>query len=184
MANIRIVAYDPLWPRIFGYLQARIWRQVAPHITAIVHVGSTAVPGMTAKPTIDMDIVVADQSHLAPVIALLAPLGYHHLGDLGITGREAFSRPAGFPNHNLYLCPQGSLGLRNHLAVRDYLRATPAAVSDYNALKQRLVAAVGHDWRAYVAGKSDFISDILTIQGLNTDDIAAIHQSNQALFNA
>lgn len=91
MATIRIVAYDPLWPRIFGYLQARIWHQVAPHITAIVHVGSTAVPGMTAKPTIDMDIVVADQSHLAPVIALLAPLGYHHLGDLGITGRRPFA---------------------------------------------------------------------------------------------
>jgi GrpB-like predicted nucleotidyltransferase (UPF0157 family) len=135
---------------------------------------------MAAKPIIDMDIVVADQSYLAPVIALLAPLGYRHVGDLGIAGREAFRRPAGFANHNLYLCPQGSLGLRNHLAVRDYLRTTPAAVSDYNALKQRLAADVGHDIDAYVAGKSDFISDILTTQGLNTDDIAAIHQSNQA----
>ena len=184
MATIRIVAYDPLWPRIFGYLQARIWHQVAHHVQTIVHVGSTSVPGMTAKPIIDMDIVVADQSQLAPVIALLAPLGYQHLGDLGITGREAFSRPAGFPNHNVYLCPHGSLGLRNHLAVRDYLRVTPAAVSGYNALKQRLAADVGHDWRAYVAGKSDFISAILTTQGLNTDDIAAIHQSNQALFHS
>jgi GrpB-like predicted nucleotidyltransferase (UPF0157 family) len=180
MANIRIVAYDPLWPRIFGYLQARIWHQVAPHITAIVHVGSTAVPGMAAKPIIDMDIVVADQSYLAPVIALLAPLGYHHLGDLGIAGREAFSRPAGFANHNLYLCPQGSLGLRNHLALRNYLRATPAAVAAYSALKQRLAAAVEHDIDAYVAGKSDFISAILANQGLNTNDIATIHQSNQA----
>lgn len=184
MANIRIVAYDPSWPRIFGYLQARIWYQVAHHVQAIVHVGSTAVPGMAAKPIIDMDIVVADQSQLAPVIALLAPLGYHHLGDLGITGREAFRRPAGFANHNVYLCPHGSLGLRNHLAVRDYLRATPVAVSEYNALKQRLAANVGHDWRAYVAGKSDFISAILITQGLNRDDITAIHQSNQALFNS
>ncbi len=180
MATIRIVAYDPLWPRIFGYLQARIWHQVAHHVQAIVHVGSTSVPGMTAKPIIDMDIVVADQSQLAPVIALLAPLGYHHLGDLGITGREAFSRPAGFPNHNVYLCPHGSLGLRNHLAVRDYLRTTPAAVHAYSTLKQRLAADVGHDIDAYVAGKSDFISAILANQGLNTDDIAAIHQSNQA----
>lgn len=180
MATIRIVAYDPLWSRIFGYLQARIWHQVAHHVQSIVHVGSTSVPRMAAKPIIDMDIVVADQSQLAPVIALLAPLGYHHLGDLGITGREAFSRPAGFPNHNVYLCPQGSLGLRNHLAVRDYLRATPTAVAAYSALKQRLAADVGHDWRAYVAGKSDFISAILANQGLNTDDIAAIHQSNQA----
>jgi len=180
MADIQVVAYDPLWPRIFGYLQARIWRQGAPLIQAIVHVGSTAVPGLAAKPVIDMDIVVADQSQLAPVIALLAPLGYHHLGDLGIAGREAFSRPTGFVRHNLYLCPQGSLGLRNHLAVREYLRATPVARDKYGALKQRLAAAVGHDSDAYVAGKSDFISDILMTQGLNTDDIAAIHRSNQA----
>lgn len=180
MTDIRVVAYDPLWPRIFGYLQARIWRQVAHHVLAIVHVGSTSVPGLAAKPIIDMDIVVADQSQLAPVIALLAPLGYHHLGDLGIAGREAFRRPAGFARHNLYLCPQGSLGLRNHLAVRDYLRATPVARGAYGALKQQLAADVGHDIDAYVAGKSDFISDILTTQGLNTDDIAAIHQSNQA----
>jgi len=180
MTDIRVVSYDPLWPRIFGYLQARIWRQVAHHVHTILHVGSTSVPGLAAKPVIDMDIVVADQSLLAPVIALLAPLGYHHLGDLGITGREAFSRPAGFVRHNLYLCPQGSLGLRNHLAVRDYLRATPVARGAYGALKQRLAADVGHDIDAYVAGKSDFISAILTTQGLNTDDIAAIHQSNQA----
>lgn len=180
MAEIRVVSYDPLWPRIFGYLQARIWRQVAHHVQAIVHVGSTSVPGMAAKPIIDMDIVVADQSQLAPVITLLAPLGYDHLGDLGIAGREAFRRPAGFASHNVYLCPHGSLGLRNHLAVRDYLRATPAAVVAYSALKQRLAANVGHDIDAYVAGKSDFISAILTTQGLTSDDVAAIHQSNQA----
>jgi GrpB-like predicted nucleotidyltransferase (UPF0157 family) len=101
-------------------------------------------------------------------------------GDLGIAGREAFSRQAGFARHNFYLCPQGSLGLRNHLAVRDYLRATPAARAEYGTLKQRLAAGVGHDIDAYVAGKSDFISHILTTQGLNTDDIVAIHQSNQA----
>jgi GrpB-like predicted nucleotidyltransferase (UPF0157 family) len=64
--------------------------------------------------------------------------------------------------------------------VRDYLRATPAAVTAYSELKQRLAAAVEHDIDAYVAGKSDFISAILANQGPNTDDIATIHQSNQA----
>ncbi len=180
MPDIRVVSYDPLWPRIFGYLQARIWHQVAHLILAVEHVGSTSVPGLAAKPVIDMDVVVADHTQLTTVIALLAPLGYAHLGDLGIAGREAFRRPAGFASHNLYLCPQGSLGLRNHLAVRDYLRATPVAVAAYTALKQRLAADVGHDIDAYVAGKSDFISNILTTKGLNTDDILAIHQSNQA----
>ena len=53
-----------------------------------------------------------------------------------------------------------------------------------STLQQRLAADVGHDWRAYVAGKSDFISAILTTQGLNSADVAAIHQGNQALFNS
>jgi GrpB-like predicted nucleotidyltransferase (UPF0157 family) len=103
--------------------------------TVIEHVGSTSVPGLAAKPVIDMTVVVPTPAAMGAVIARLATLGYRHRGDLGVPGREAFDRPGGTPDHNLYACVAENDGLRNHLALRDHLRGNPAAARSYGSLK-------------------------------------------------
>jgi GrpB-like predicted nucleotidyltransferase (UPF0157 family) len=92
-----IVDYDPSWPATFEQLRDRLAATLGRLAVAIEHVGSTAVPGLAAKPIIDLDVVIADRIDLPAVIQRLRTLGYLHEGDLGVPGREAFTTPAGAP---------------------------------------------------------------------------------------
>jgi GrpB-like predicted nucleotidyltransferase (UPF0157 family) len=180
MRTIEVLEYDPAWPELFQQLAAHVRSALGDVAVAIEHVGSTSVPGLAAKPIIDMDIVVASEREVPAAIERLATLGYVHLGNLGVEGREAFRRPEGSPVHNLYVCPQGSLGLQNHLAVRDYLRTHPEAVQAYSALKKRLAQEFPTDIERYVDGKTDLILTMLRDQGLLTEQLGSIEQSNRA----
>jgi len=175
---IVVVDYDPVWPRLFETLQAPIWDAVADVAIAIEHVGSTAVPGLAAKPVVDMDVVVPPDQ-VAAAIARLARLGYEHKGDLGVPGREAFRYPVGMPRHHVYVCPTGTLALANHLAIRDALRADPSAARAYGALKKRLAVACADDVDAYVAAKTGFLLDLLQRAGFADRDLADIARLNQ-----
>jgi GrpB-like predicted nucleotidyltransferase (UPF0157 family) len=93
-------------------------------VVSIEHVGSTAVPGLAAKPVVDCDIVVAGQD-VAAASQVLVGLGFTPLGELGIPLRWAFKEPERLAPTNTYVVAQDSLSLRNHLAVRDILRADP-----------------------------------------------------------
>jgi GrpB-like predicted nucleotidyltransferase (UPF0157 family) len=146
----------------------------------IEHVGSTSVPGLAAKPIIDMSIIVAGDVEVRAAIERLAPLGYVHRGILGVEGREAFDSPAGWPSHNMYVCPRGSLGLVNQLAVRDYLRAHVDTAHAYAALKKQLAARFPHDIDGYVAGKTDLVLSILRSAGLPEAQLDAIERANRA----
>jgi GrpB-like predicted nucleotidyltransferase (UPF0157 family) len=146
------------------------------------HVGSTSVPGLSAKPVIDIDIVVPAEADVPPAIERLTTLGYVHRGDLGVEGREAFTPPAPSPGHHLYLCPSNNLALANHLAVRDYLREHPEDAHEYGALKKQLASRFPHDIDAYIAGKTDAILRILERVGFRQDDRQAIERINRAPF--
>ena len=117
--------YDANWPNLFAGLRDRIWPCLSDLAISIEHIGSTSAPGLSAKPVIDIDVVIASREELPGAVARLATLGYVHRGDLGIEDREAFSAPAGGPAHHLYVCPRESVALRNHLALRDHLRTHP-----------------------------------------------------------
>lgn len=160
--TVIISPYSPQWPLDFEALRAKIWPAVAQHADGIEHVGSTAVPGLCAKAIIDLDIIVAEQNQLVGVIECLAGIGYRHVGDLGIAGREAFTpvEPPPIPHH-LYACLAGSEALSNHLTLRDHLRRHLTARDAYGQLKTRLAAAHRHDIDAYIAGKTAFIEAIL-----------------------
>lgn len=177
--RVEVVDCDPTWPRIFEQLRARIWLAVSDVAITIEHVGSTSVPGLAAKPIIDMDIVVPSPEDVPLVIERLKPLGYVHRGNLGIHGREAFRQPEGLPAHHLYLCYQDSLGLRNHLALRDYLRVHPDVAQTYAQLKKQLAEQHTYDIDQYVAGKSDLILSILHELGLSPDSLEAIERANK-----
>jgi GrpB-like predicted nucleotidyltransferase (UPF0157 family) len=103
-APITIEDYDPLWPEKFETLRSRIAQVLNELATAIEHVGSTAVPGLAAKPIIDVDILLRSATDLPIVCTRLGSLGYEHRGDLGVAGREAFRTPPGQIPHHLYTC--------------------------------------------------------------------------------
>jgi GrpB-like predicted nucleotidyltransferase (UPF0157 family) len=156
-----IVDYDPSWPATFQQLRDRLAATLGRLAGTIEHVGSTAVPGLAAKPIIDLDVVIADRGDLPAVIQRLRPIGYHHEGNLEVPGREAFTSPAGAPAHHLYVCAVGTPALDRHLAFRDALRADPALVAAYGDLKRTLAARLSDDRNAYTEAKSPFIEQVL-----------------------
>jgi GrpB-like predicted nucleotidyltransferase (UPF0157 family) len=91
--RVLVVDYDPSWPDVFEVLRRPVWAAVRDVAVSVEHVGSTAVPGLAAKPIIDIDVVVASSDSLSKAIGRLATLGYIHRGDLGIDDREAFDSP-------------------------------------------------------------------------------------------
>jgi len=179
VSRVVVVAYDPTWPRIFEELRAPVAHALGDLAVAIEHVGSTSVPGLVAKPIVDMTVVVASRDDVPAAIERLATLGYRHRGDLGIVDREAFHAPADRSPHHLYVCPRDSVALQNHLAVRDALRARPALSTAYGALKQRLAAEFPDDIDGYVDGKTSFLLAILADAGLSADRRDAIEAANR-----
>ena len=171
--------YNPAWIDMFEELKARTWPLVADFALGIEHIGSTSVPGLAAKPIIDLDIVIPSSADVSLAVKRLAQLGYKHRGNLGIEGREAFSNPPGTIRHHLYVCWQGSTGLRNHLALRDYLRANPEEAQAYGNLKKRLALEHPHDIDAYIRDKTEFIVSILGRVDLNTDQLESIRKANK-----
>jgi GrpB-like predicted nucleotidyltransferase (UPF0157 family) len=178
-APIVVVDYDSAWPVIFERLRARVWPAVCDIAVAIEHVGSTSVPGLAAKPIIDMSIVVPSPVDVPAGIARVTALGYIHEGEMGVEGRDAFRAPSGLPRHNLYLCPTGSLGLVNQVGVRDYLRAHPEAARAYGELKKQLALQFPNDIEGYVAGKTDVVLEILKRAGVSADRLEAIERANR-----
>lgn len=158
---IVIADYDPDWPVQFEKIRSQVAEQLGPVAVTIEHVGSTSVPGLAAKPIIDIDIVVASDDDVPQAIELLRPLGYEHEGDLGVTGREAFAVPPGAYQHHLYVVTVGGRELKRHVAFRDRLRRDSQARREYEALKRRLAAQPGVDRSNYSQLKSDFIEKVL-----------------------
>lgn len=179
--SVVVIDYDEDWPRRFEQLRARIWTVLADVALRIEHVGSTAVPGLAAKPIIDMTIVVARRDDVPLTIDRLTTLGYRHRGTLGIEDREAFDHPPELPRHHLYVCPEGTIGLVNQVAVRDYLRAQPDAGRRYGELKKRLAAQFAQDIDGYVSGKTEFILNVLRRAGLSDEQLASIERANRRL---
>jgi GrpB-like predicted nucleotidyltransferase (UPF0157 family) len=170
---IVVVEYDALWAQWFAQIRSRIAPALAGVAIGIEHVGSTSVPALSAKPIIDVDAIV-EEGDVAAAIERLAPLGYEHQGDLGVPQREGF-RHGHAPAHNLYVCVAASLHLRNHLALRDALRADDDLACEYGALKRDLARRFPNDIDAYVAGKTAFVTSVLERTGaFSRAELAAI----------
>jgi len=172
---IEVVEYDAAWPALFEQLRdtyAAALAAAGVPFVAIEHVGSTSVPGLAAKPVIDCDIVVA-ADHVEGASAVLVELGFRPVGELGIPQRWAFKPPADWPRTNTYVVLDGCLSLRNHLAVRDALRADAALRDEYAAVKRR-VATTAADIDEYGQGKNAMVQEILRAAGLSDDERASI----------
>lgn len=162
MANIVLIEnYDPSWPALFTVLCSKLSATLGDLAASIEHVGSTAVPGLAAKPILDIDVLLRSAEDLPLAIEKLTSLGYCHQGDLGISGREAFTTPPTATPHHLYICLPDSLAFRRHILFRDYLRVHPADAQAYADLKRRLASQFVDDRVAYTEAKTDFIRSIL-----------------------
>src|SRR4051812_5546738 len=141
---IAIVPYDAAWPREFERERDRLEAGLGGLALRIEHNGSTAVPGLAAKPVIDIQISVARLQPLLAYAAPLARLGYVHAASADDDRCPFFHLPADWPHtHHVHVVEAGGEEERQTLAFRDYLRAHPDAAREYEALKRALAAAFG-----------------------------------------
>jgi GrpB-like predicted nucleotidyltransferase (UPF0157 family) len=168
-AHIAVLPYDPEWPRRFEAERALLERVLAPWLEGGVHhVGSTAVPGLAAKPIVDMVAGVRDLEEARAAFDPLREHSYEHAFHRPRT--HWFSKPTSAPwwerTHHLHLTEPASDLWRERLAFRDALRADPALAAEYEALKLRLAREHGADVEAYTAGKRAFVARVLADAGI------------------
>lgn len=137
-------------------------------ILGIEHVGSTAVEGMSAKPCIDIDVIIKDYPVFAAVIDGLRAIGYIHEGDLGIRDREAFKYfgKEHLQMHHLYVCPEYSEELHRHITFRDFLRSNGEAVKKYSLMKEKAAVLFPNDIDGYIEYKSPCMEELYKECGL------------------
>jgi len=175
---IEVTAHCDDWPARFERVASDLTAALRSVPGAVVeHVGSTAVPGLAAKPVIDVDVIVAEDD-LPAAIAALTSVGYAHRGDLGVEGREAFHPPDEDPRRNVYVCVAGNLNVRNHLAVRDVLRSRDDLRDEYGAVKLSLAREADLDITAYIARKSAVLQKVLAASDLTEEERHRIWRLN------
>lgn len=154
--------YDPRWAEEFRREEVLLRRTLGTLVSGIEHIGSTAVPGLAAKPVLDIAVALADRSMFAEARRRLGSCGYEYRGDLGSEGGHVFARgPESGRTHYLHVHDAGSDEWRNYLAFRDELRRDRARRDEYAALKKDLARRFPSDRRSYLAGKAAFIQETL-----------------------
>ena len=161
VVNIEIVEYHPHWPILYAEERAGVVAQLGDMVESIEHIGSTSVPGLSAKPLIDILVTVARLDPADAYIARLRSLGYTFFPVLGSADRYAFGK--GIPHtHHLHIVEHGGEEHMRLLAFRDYLRTHVEIAQQYDELKRMLAARFPNDRQAYNQGKTDFIRSIET----------------------
>ena len=159
---ITVVPYRASWPAEFEASARQVADAFGARLLEIHHIGSTAIPGIHAKPVIDMLAVVDDVRRLDDdANPRMAAIGYEAMGEFGIPGRRYFRRDdaAGNRTHQVHAFGAGSPDVERHLAFRDYLRTHREWAEAYDALKRRLTQNP-IDIEAYMDGKDPFIKDV------------------------
>lgn len=161
MRKVLVVPPDPDWPAAFEGEAALIVGVLDELVSSIHHVGSTSIPGIYAKPIIDILLLVKDLDLLDQRSGAMESLGYEVMGEYGIPGRRYFRRltDEGVHTHHVHAFLAGSDGAVRHLAFRDYMIAHPDAAQAYSDLKVRLMKAHPFDMAAYIDGKDPFIRE-------------------------
>lgn len=158
---VRIVDYDPAWPGEAARELARVGAALGDLAVRLDHVGSTSVPGLAAKPIVDLQVSVVALEPRAAYVDPLESIGYLFVPFATAPEYHFFGRPRERPRtHHLHVCAAGSFEERRHLAVRDYLRAEPAEAARYEAVKRESVRRNPEDRVAYMAGKDGFVKEL------------------------
>lgn len=176
--RITIECYNPQWPASFALVKASLLEAL--HLVPILgieHVGSTSVPGLAAKPILDVDVIATAIS--APLaIAALEKSGYIYYGTWAIPDRHSLRMLGQDPAVNLYVCVEGCLALRNHIAVRDLLRKDEELRDEYSAAKFQLAEREWENMLAYSEAKNLILGKILARAGIGEAELADIEKLN------
>jgi len=154
-----VVPHDPAWRQKFELEAAELASALGPAAVAIHHIGSTAIPGVVAKPVIDVLVEATSVEAIDDRTESVEALGYEAKGEFGIRGRRYFRKDdaAGVREYHVHAFEAGSENVARHLAFRDYLRSHPAVAEAYSRLKRELARRHPSDIEAYRAGKDPFI---------------------------
>lgn len=162
---IVLAPHDPRWLESAREEGTRIAQACGPAVLSVEHIGSTSVPGLIAKPLLDLMPLLRSYEDGYGCVEPMRALGYWYAGDFGIAGRHLFVK--GSPRtHHVHMLVQGSKEAIRHVAVRDVLRASPEASARYAALKQKLAAAFGDDREGYASAKSTFMRELFDQAGV------------------
>lgn len=157
---IEVAPYDPGWPAAFAAERDAVLAKLGGRIGTVEHIGSTAVAGMAAKPTIDIMVGVKDLAVDDSVVGPLAAMGYRYLGEYGIPGRHFF-RKGSPPSHHIHWVRTGGDFWWKQVVFRDYMRSAPEDARDYEKLKRSLAERFHNDRARYTASKTEFVTKAL-----------------------
>lgn len=155
---ITLESYNPAWPDRFSKEANWLRASLGKVVVAVHHIGSTSVPGLTAKPVIDILLEVADIAALDACADTMQGLGYTPRGEYGIPGRRYFVKGDAARTHHIHAFRTGSAHITRHLAFRDYLRAHEGIAREYEALKLAAARDSGYQSVLYSALKNEFIA--------------------------
>ena len=166
--KVTVEPYQACWKSAFNAIALELNAAVGHLVLGIEHVGSTSVEGLSAKPIIDIDVIIPDDAVFAEVVERLQGIGYQHEGNLGIKDREAFKYEGKthLMRHHLYVCPQNSAELHRHITFRDYLRSHPEAVAAYSRVKEEGARLYPDSMEQYIAHKTPCILELYSRCGL------------------
>ena len=166
--RVVVLPYDEKWKFAFEEIKNEIDAAIGDRILGIEHIGSTSVKGMSAKPCIDIDVIIKDYSVFDEIVEKLGVIGYIHEGNLGIKDREAF-KYANKPHlmtHHLYVCPEYSKELHRHVTFRDFLRQNTEAVRKYSLVKEQAAELFPNSIDKYIEHKTPCIEELYSLRGL------------------
>lgn len=160
MRRVEVTPYNEHWASMYEAEAAKMRRVFGEQLIAIHHIGSTAVPGLHAKPIIDIMPVVRDISKVDEYNQLMRDIGYEPRGENGISGRRYFQKGGDNRTHHVHVFRVENLHIRRHLAFRDYLRAHPNEAREYGELKRKLAREFPYDIDSYIQGKETLVKEI------------------------
>ena len=166
--RVVVLPYDEKWKFAFEEIKNEIDAALGDRILGIEHIGSTSVKGMSAKPCIDIDVIIKDYSVFDEIVEKLGAIGYIHEGNLGIKDREAFkyTNKPHLMTHHLYVCPEYSKELHRHVTFRDFLRQNTEAVRKYSLIKEQAAELFPNSIDKYIEHKTPCIEELYSLCGL------------------
>jgi GrpB-like predicted nucleotidyltransferase (UPF0157 family) len=162
MGRVEVIPHDPRWRDAFEAEAKQVAAALGENVVAVHHIGSTAIPGIYAKPVVDLLVEVREITEVDGRDSAMESLGYEVLGEYGIPGRRYFRKDnrEGIRTHHVHAFGAGSAEAARHLAFRDYMIAHPADAQTYSELKRRLAEEHPQSFDGYMDGKDGFIKEI------------------------
>ena len=160
MRKVEVTPFNELWVRMYENEADELLRVFGEQVVAIHHIGSTSVPGLHAKPIIDIMPVVRDISLVDEYSQRMRDIGYKPKGENGIPGRRYYEKGGDNRTHHVHVFQVGSPHIERHLAFRDYLRTLPNQAREYGNLKRKLAKEFPYDIESYSQGKESLVKAI------------------------